>query len=254
MGRAKDLLIKPITSKAAAVICKSIHYSGKVVQNSQVHLGVFLDGKCGGVMQFGPPMDRNRMAGLVRGTRPREMIELNRMAFAEWLPRNGESRALGVAMRLLRDRYPHLKWVVSFADGCQCGDGTIYRAAGFALTGIKKNASLLRMPDGTVMAKKSLDDKIDKRSGAYGSVAAVRSGAVPLVGFQLRYVYFLHKAERCNLVPNEIPFSEIARVGAGMYRGEKRAASIGNDASGFQPGEGGEIPTAALHSNEAPNG
>jgi hypothetical protein len=40
-------------------------------------------------------------------------------------------------MRMIQKHYPHVEWVISFADGCQCGDGTIYRAAGFVLTGIK---------------------------------------------------------------------------------------------------------------------
>ena len=58
------------------------------------------------------------------------------MAFTDVLPRNSESRALGIAMKLIRKHAPQIKWVVTFADGAQCGDGTIYRAAGFVLTSI----------------------------------------------------------------------------------------------------------------------
>ena len=53
-------------------------------------------------------------------------------------------------MRLMRQHAPHVQWVVSFADGAQCGDGTIYRASGFLLTGIRKNTSLWAAPDGHV--------------------------------------------------------------------------------------------------------
>ena len=148
MGRAKDILVKPIAARDANRIIRALHYSGKVVQNSQVHFGVFLDGKCGGALQFGPSLDKRKMLGLVEGTLWNEFIELNRMALADWLPRNGESRAIATALRLLKRQYPHLKWVVSFADGCQCGDGTIYRAAGFVLTGIKRNNQLWRAPSG----------------------------------------------------------------------------------------------------------
>ena len=59
-------------------------------------------------------------------------LELNRLAFADWLPRNSESRAIGYALRWLRATYPWLQWIVSFADATQCGDGAIYRASGFA--------------------------------------------------------------------------------------------------------------------------
>lgn len=127
---------------------KRVHYSGKVVNNSQVHIGVFYNGKLEGAMQFGPSLDKRKIQGLVAGTLWNEFIELNRMAFSDALPRNSESRALSIAFKLLRKHAPHIKWVISFADGTQCGDGTIYRAAGFVLTGIKKNDQIWVAPDG----------------------------------------------------------------------------------------------------------
>lgn len=47
MATAKDIIVKPITAKAANALVKSVHYSGKVVPNSQLHLGVYLNGKLG---------------------------------------------------------------------------------------------------------------------------------------------------------------------------------------------------------------
>lgn len=148
MGAAKSIVVKPISAQDANRIVKSIHYSGKVVNNSQLHLGVFVGDRCGGAMQFGPSLDKRKIIGLVEGTKWNEFIELNRMAFADWLPRNSESRALGFAFRWMRKQYPHLKWIVSFADATQCGDGTIYRASGFVLTGIKVNNQTWQLPDG----------------------------------------------------------------------------------------------------------
>ncbi len=156
MGRAKDLEVKCISSKDAARIVKKLHYSGKAVQNSQIHFGVFLDGKCGGALQFGPSLDKRKLMGLVEGTGWNQFIELNRMALADWLPRNGESRTLSICLRLLKTQYPWLKWVVSFADATQCGDGTIYWAAGFVLTGIKKNDQIWRAPSGEVFCDTSI--------------------------------------------------------------------------------------------------
>jgi len=98
-------------------------------------------------------MGKSNILGLVRDTAWNGFLELNRLAFSEALPRNSESRALSIALRMIKKHYPHIEWVISFADGCQCGDGTIYRAAGFVLTGIKLNKSLLRLPDGSVTHK-----------------------------------------------------------------------------------------------------
>ena len=92
MGRAKDIVIKPISSRDANRIIKSLHYSGKVVPNSQLHLGVFLDGKCGGALQFGPSINKRGTINVVKGTGWNEFIELNRMALADWLPRKGGRR------------------------------------------------------------------------------------------------------------------------------------------------------------------
>jgi hypothetical protein len=146
MATAKDIILKPISAKQANDLVKRVHYSGKVVQNSQLHIGVFLHGKLEGAMQFGPSLDKRKIMGLVQGTEWNEFIELNRMAFTDTLPRNSESRAIGIAMRLLRQHAPQVKWVISFADACQCGDGTIYRASGFVLTGVKENAQNYKLP------------------------------------------------------------------------------------------------------------
>jgi len=242
---AKDIVVKPISRADADRIVKICHYSGKVVQNSQLHFGVFLNGKCGGAMQFGPSLDKRKIQGLVEGTGWNNFIELNRMAFSDWLPRNSESRAISVAMKLIRKSYPHIEWVVSFADGTQCGDGTIYRASGFALTGIKENNQILLMPDGSKVSRMTVTkgDHILANGGA-----KIPEGSKPLSGFQLRYIYFLNPAARGRLTVPILPFSEIQKRGAGMYLGKpKRAGGDTTDTAGFQPAEGGSIPTPALH-------
>ena len=250
---AKDIVVRPITSAAARQIVARFHYSGKSVQNSQLHFGVFLDGKCLGAMQFGPPMDRRKLLPLVEGTGWNGMIELNRMAFADALPRNSESRALGVALRMMRKAYPHLEWVVSFADGTQCGDGTIYRAAGFVLTQIKNNSTLWIGPAGDVVANMTLTKgKHILESGGKASMDVYKArGYKPLPGFQLRYLYFLNPAARERLTCPVLPFSAIDAAGARMYRGQ-RARSTDSGAPGDQPGGGGATPTRALITDESP--
>lgn len=223
MGKAKQIIIKPIASTDARRIIKLLHYSGKTCANSQLHFGVFLDGKCGGALQFGPSMDKRKVQGLVKGTKFNGFLELNRMALADWLPLNGESRAISVCLRLIRKRYPHIDWVVSYSDATQCGDGAIYRASGFDLTSIKENKTILRMPDGQIVADKTLNNA-SKAHYKEGNASYWRKhGATSLSGFQLRYIYFLNPDARGRLTVPILPFSEIQRRGAGMYLGESRA-------------------------------
>lgn len=267
MATAKDIVVKPIKSSAANALVKAVHYSGKVVQNSALHFGVFLDGKLEGAMSFGPSLDKRKMLGLVKGTLWNEFLELNRMAFSDVLPRNSESRALAVAFKLIRKHYPHIKWVVSFADGCQCGDGTIYRASGFVLTAIKENNQIWEAPSGERFSRMSLTDGRSKQQQQQAAVVASRTtltkgkhilgnggasmqtfkdaGWKPKEGYQLRYIYFLHPNERQNLTVPVLPFSEIDRRGAAMYKGKSiKRPQNPNAADQVAEGRGSTDPDA----------
>lgn len=209
MVSAKDILVKPINSKTAVEFVKKHHYSGKVVQNSQLHFGCFLKGILGGVMSFGPSLDKKKIIGLVKNTGWNEFIELNRMAFSDLLPRNSESRCISVALRLIKKHYPHIKWVISFADAQQCGDGTIYRASGFLLTGFSSGAMwllpeyLAKINKGEVAHRLKIQDKcseisryiLSQTNGKNLSMKAYVSkfGGSLLEGYNIRYIYFLDK-------------------------------------------------------------
>jgi hypothetical protein len=282
MATAKDLIVKPIKSADANAFVKAHHYSGKVAKNSQLHLGVFLDGRLHGVMQFGPSLDKRKIQGLVSGTQWHEFLELNRMAFDDVLPRNSESRALAIAWRLLRKHAPQVKWVVSFADGTQCGDGTIYRAAGFVLTGITSNKSILVLPDGYTCALPTLaaqgkkggeKEKAEvqrrlnvvshttiskakhsfKNSGSTSIKPYLDAGAKFLEGFQLRYIFFIDPAYRARLTAPELPYSEIKARGATMYKGQRPTGETGEIDNAPQTNEetGGASPTVSLLQEES---
>lgn len=268
---AKDIILRPIDATTANALIRRVHYSGKVVNNSQLHIGVYIGGKLEGAMQFGPSLDKRKIVGLVEGTGWNEVIELNRMAFTDALPRNSESRALAIAMRLIRKHAPHVKWVVTFADGTQCGDGTIYRAAGFVLTGLKPNNQIWEFPGGEVATRMvATDTRRPQRQRLIDSTKAfsrgdatkggnicetggasmrlfIEAGAKPKTGNQLRYIYFIDPTCRERLTVPILPFSEIERKGAGMYRGQPRAGSIVDDAPTFHAGEDGSQPIPALH-------
>ena len=237
MGSAKELEVRPIAARDGNAYIQAHHYSGKVAPNSQVHLGIFMHGRMLGAMQFGPSINKKGTMRLVEGTGWNGFIELNRMAFSDVLPRNSESRAIGIAMRMLRKRYPHLEWVISFADATQCGDGTIYRASGFVLTDIRANQNLRVNPQ-TGEAMHTITAHHRNQSYEFRKWK-------PLVGYQLRYVYFLNPAARERLTVPSIPFDKIKELGVSMYRGT-RLGSVDSDAATSQVDEGGANPTPRL--------
>ena len=235
MGRAKEITLKVIPGKIAKPYIEKHHYSKKALNNSCLHFGAFLDGNLHGVLSYGPSLDKSKIITLVKGTGWNNFLELNRMAFDDYLPRNSESYCIAKSIRMIRKNAPQIKWIISFADGCSCGDGTIYRASNFVLTGIKKNSNLCVLPNGEKIHKMTLESSptsprkelggmsyFQLTGGAYNFKKYVEKvGGSILTGYQLRYIYFIDKTFRSRLTVPEIPFSKIDEIGAGMYLGEK---------------------------------
>ena len=235
MDRVKEIEVKVIPGTIAIPFIKKHHYSGKVVQNSCLHFGAFLDNKLHGVISFGPSMRKDKLIGLVKDTGWNEFLELNRMAFDDYLPRNSESRCISIALKLIKKQAPQIKWVISFADGCSCGDGTIYRASNFILTGIHENKSLIELPSGEkihiltlktgrTLPRKELNGKsfleVGNGKPDFNKYLEASGGKV-LKGYQLRYIYFIDKSKEKDLTVPIIPFSKIDELNAGMYKGER---------------------------------
>jgi hypothetical protein len=211
MGRAKDIIVKVIPAKIANDFVKKHHYSGKVVPNSKLHFGCFLDGKLHGVMQYGASINKKGTINLVENTGWNEFIELNRMAFDEYLPKNSESRCIAITIKLIKKNAPHIKWIISFADGTQCGDGTIYRASGFSFVGITENTALRLNPE--------TGEQMHVIQAHHKKISNEFRKWKPIKGYQLKYIYLINKT--CKITVPILPFSKIDEMGAGMYKGEK---------------------------------
>lgn len=137
----------------------------------------------------------------------------------------------------------------SFADGCSCGDGTIYRACNFVLTDIKRNDALCLLPNGDKIHKMTLHSNptnprpelggrsfYDVTGGKYDWDAYVKAvGGTILPGYQLRYIYFIDPEYRKRLKVPEIPFSRIDELNAGMYKGESITQAERHAASHYEP-------------------
>jgi hypothetical protein len=217
MGRAKEIIVKVIPSKIANEFVRKNHYSGKVVPNSNLHFGCFLDNQLHGVMSYGSPFMKTKVLPLVENTNWNEMLELNRMAFDEYLPKYSESRCIAISIKLIKKNAPQIKWILSFADGTQCGDGTIYRASGFVLTSVKENNSIIKLSNGDIVA--SMTYTKGKNILKQGGRAGIPKDAEKLNGNMFRYIYLIDKT--CKITVPILPFSEIDKQGAGMYKGEK---------------------------------
>lgn len=122
------------------------------------------------------------------------------------------------------------------------GDGTIYRASNFKLTGIS-SASMIELPEKywkynggghyahrmTLQAKSNVMYKVMQKelglNGQYKTMEwyADKLGTKIVEGYQLRYIYVLDP--NFHIAVPIIPFEKIDEIGAGMYKGEKRKIS-----------------------------
>ena len=107
-----------------------------------------------------------------------------------------------------------MKRTLSFADGCQCGDGTVYRASNFVPTGIKKSKTIRIDADGNIFSDLTCNARKPNQKQHL-------EDSIPLDGYQLRCIYSIDKSHRKRLTVPEAPFSKIDEIGAGMYKGQK---------------------------------
>ena len=88
----------------------------------------------------------------------------------------------------------------------------------------------------------------------HASLTLKKSDCEKLKGNQLRYVYFIDKSYRERLTSPILPFSDIDKAGAGMYKG--KAISIQDRKrdkkanSSDQLESGGAVPTITLQPKE----
>lgn len=133
-----------------------------------------------------------------------------------------------MSLKLIKKHAPQIKWVISFADACSCGDGTIYRASNFVLTGIKENLNLAELPDGSRVHKMTLASNptsprkelggltfFDVTGGTYNFKKYLDYvGATPIPGYQLRYIYFIDKSKRKKMLIQKV---SAARLNPAAY-------------------------------------
>lgn len=140
---SRSFYVAQIPRVEANAVIKQHHYSRRIVANSYVHLGVFIDGVQVGVLQFGYAL--NPVAGatkIIEGTQVDQYLELNRMWLDDSAPRNSESRALSYAFKFIKRACPRVAWVQSFADERCGGWGSSTKPPTFFTSDITERASM----------------------------------------------------------------------------------------------------------------
>lgn len=180
--------VDEITEDEARQFVVAHHYSGSYVADRiRVGLheaGVGLVGVA--VFSIGGP---HTLGAYIAGASKRNAVELGRFVMLDQVPGNAESWYLGRCWRLIRDRYPWVRWVLSMSDPLprERADGTlltpghvgvIYQAHNGQHVG-RSRARWRRIgPDGREFADRALQKlRAGDKGRAYASRQLLEAGA-----------------------------------------------------------------------------
>ena len=132
------LLFKEIERDLAKKMIIENHYSHKWnTAFGKINIGIFQKehpDKCLGVASFGNMMNPHSYKNISDEIHINNIIELNRLWIDDCLGKNAETLLLGACWSIIKNKYPEIKVVQSFADG-RLGCGTIYKASSFKYYG-----------------------------------------------------------------------------------------------------------------------
>lgn len=195
--------VKEIDRKIASKVIIENHYSKKVYAASYIHLGVFIDGEMCGVLQFGYAMNPASGGSVVSGTEMNEYLELNRMWLDDIAPRNSESKAVSYSLKIIKRKFPSIKWIQSFADERCGGFGIVYQACSFDYFG--EHDSTFWELDGVVYHN-SLMTRDPSLSKAAATIQNGKDRAKSYCLRQFRYIKFLDQRVRKNCTLKNVPY------------------------------------------------
>ena len=178
------------------------HYLHSLPGGTILAFGVFLDGRLLGVITFGAgPANAYR---LIDGASRDDCLVLTRLWLADELPRNSESKVIGMALRALK-RLTSVKFVVTYADPSQGHLGTIYQASNWIYTGLSEASPLYKLGGGPPIHSRSFSHKFGTRSTDYFAARGVPVTRIPQAA-KLRYFYFLDARWRRRLKVPALPY------------------------------------------------
>ena len=152
-----DLLVANVDHRVLRALIARNHYSG-TCSRITVGYGVWYKGRLSGGIVFSAGVGRfaNTYCPICA---PTEIIELTRLWLADHLPKNSESRVIGIALRALRRGRGRFRAVLSYADEYAGHVGTIYQATNWRYMGITRAAnSKMRIGD-LIVSPRSLTSR-----------------------------------------------------------------------------------------------
>jgi hypothetical protein len=188
--------VTPIDFADAKAYVSAMHYS-RSMPASRLQIGLWHKASparaaaLAGVVVFSVPMQESAIPAWLDELHPRLGIEIGRLVLDEDVPGNGESWFLGRAFRLLRQRLPEVRGVLSYCDPVERRDadgrvtkrghvGVVYRAHNGTYVGRSSARTLTLAADGRCISERALSKiRCDEQGAAYAMRQLSDLGAPP---------------------------------------------------------------------------
>jgi hypothetical protein len=217
--------------EAAKYACEKWHYSGTVPAAKRLLIGAWEDKVFIGCLIFS-----TGSGGACNGSRyglsaTFQMAELQRVALSAH--KNEVSRIVAIAAKMVARKCPELRALISFADPGEGHHGGIYQGGNWVYLGLSAQTRKFKLTDGRWVHERC----IRKQWGRHVLAARLNTGEFKRFGGKHRYLMPLDDEMRARIAPLAKPYP-------------KRAGSIVADAPATHAGEGGSVPTPALHTRQ----
>ncbi len=197
-----SIRIAPIKFNVAKRVLVKHHYLHSMPGGTQSSLGAFVEDRLLGVLTLGVgPSNAHR---LVEKAAPTDCVTLTRLWLSDELPKNSESRVLGIALRSLGSA-TSFKFVATYADPNVEHVGTIYQATNWIYIGESQAMPLLDFGDGVGRHTRSVARKYGTHSLKYLRKHGLTVKKIPQAR-KHRYIYFLDRTWRNRLKPEQLQY------------------------------------------------
>ena len=217
----RHLRVIVIPLLAAKKLLEPGHYLGSVAGGTCLAFGVLAQGRLLGAITLG--VGPYNAHSLVEGARRGDCLTLTRLWLSDHLPKNSESRVLGIVTRALR-RHTGLKFLIAYADPARGHRGAVYQGAGWVYTGQSVPMALYDIGDGVARHSRSLAHCFGTHSVRYlrGRGASVR--VIPQLP-KHRYACFLDRSWLVRLRVPVLPYPKVEDV-IRQVGGERNGLSL----------------------------
>lgn len=186
----KTLEVTPVSSSVVRPMVERYHYLHSMPAAARYCFGVYLAEELVGAAVFTAGARQGHR--LLVGAKPQDVVTLARFYLTDAMPRNSESRVLGIVLRHFR-RQTGIKLVLSYSDPAAGHVGTVYQASGWLYLGQTEPNSYVDVGDGRLHHPRSIYTRYGSNNVRHLRATGVTATRVQMPG-KHRYVYPLDRS------------------------------------------------------------